>query len=62
MWIEILNPDVMENSMKETAELKSLLQYGEGMSLRVMPPSQPLPRVPFSCGFLGHHLRKAGES
>ena len=50
MWIENLNLDVMENSMKETAELKSLLQYGEGMSLWVMPPSRHCLESPFLVG------------
>ena len=46
--------------MKETVEQR--LQYGEGMSPWVMPPSWPLPRVPFPWGLLVHQLRKAGES
>ena len=41
--------------MKATA--KQRLQYGEGISLRAMPPYSAL-----SSGFLVHHLRTAGES
>ena len=47
---EILSPDVKENSMKVTAEQR--LQYSEGMSLWVMPPSFPLPTAPFPLGSL----------
>ena len=47
---EILSPDVKENSMKVTAE--QILQYSEGMSLWVMPPSFPLPTALFLLGSL----------
>ena len=47
---EILSPDVKENSMKVTAEQR--LQYSEGMSLWVMPPSFPLPTALFLLGSL----------
>ena len=48
MRTEILSPDVKENSMKVTAEQR--LQYSEGMSLWVMPPSFQLPTALFPLG------------
>ena len=59
MRIKILVQMLME-TLKATA--KQRLQYSEGMSQWAMPPSHPLPTVPFPSGFLVHLLRKAGES
>ena len=52
---EIWNQVVRENPRRATTEQR--IHDGEGMSLRDMPPSHPLPTVPFPSVFIVRHLR-----